>query len=164
MSLNITNARVIEFYKNHPMISVDTINVLFVEILEKLFSEISPNMDNDFALRLINEMKNITTIIDKIQNDTIQNFTLKSMELKREYIHDLQLILSNNNTNAIKPMLLEYTDILQDKTKLAIDDKINTINSSIENMKYIHLISNKTQVEIDKRVSEILKKFIIINL
>jgi hypothetical protein len=84
MSLNITNARVIEFYKNHPMINVDTINVLFIEILEKLFSEISPNMDNDFALRLINEMKNITTIIDKIQNDTIQNFTLKSMELKRE--------------------------------------------------------------------------------
>jgi hypothetical protein len=159
MSLNITNARVIEFYKNHPMISVDTINVLFVEILEKLFSEISPNMDNDFALRLINEMKNITTIIDKIQNDTIQNFTLKSMELKREYIHDLQLILSTNNTNAIKPMLLEYTDILQDKTKLAIDDKMNTLNSSIENMKYIHLLSNQTQVEIDKRVSEVLKKF-----
>jgi hypothetical protein len=81
------------------------------------------------------------------------------MELKREYIHDLQLILSTNNTNAIKPMLLEYTDILQDKTKLAIDDKINTLNSSIENMKYIHLISNQTQVEIDKRVSEVLKKF-----
>ena len=63
MNLSITNARVIEFYKLHPMINIDTINVLFVEILEKLFSEISPNMDNDFALRLINEMKNITTII-----------------------------------------------------------------------------------------------------
>ena len=159
MSLNITNARVIEFYKNHPMINVDTINSLFVEILEKLFSEISPNMDNDFALRLINEMKNITTIIDKIQNDTIQNFTLKSMELKREYIHDLQLILNTNNTNAIKPMLMEYTEILQDKTKLVIDDKMNTLNNSIENMKSIHIISNEKQIEIDKRVSEVLKKF-----
>ena len=159
MNLSITNARVIEFYKLHPMINIDTINVLFVEILEKLFSEISPNMDNDFALRLINEMKNITTIIDKIQNDTIQNFTLKSMELKREYIHDLQLILSTNNTNSIKPMLMEYTEILQDKTKLAIDDKMNILNSSIENMKSIHLISNEKQIEIDKRVSEVLKKF-----
>jgi hypothetical protein len=159
MSLTIINARVIEFYKNHPMINIDTINVLFVEILEKLFSEISPNMDNDFALRLINEMKNITTIIDKIQNDTIQNFTLKSMELKREYIHDLQLILNTNNTNAIKPMLMEYTEILQDKTKLAIDDKMNTLNTNIENIKSIHVSSNEKQIEIDKRVSEILKKF-----
>jgi len=159
MSLTITNTRVIEFYKIHPMISIDTINVLFVEILEKLFCEISPNMDNDFALRLINEMKNITTIIDKIQNDTIQNFTLKSMELKREYIHDLQLILNTNNTNAIKPMLMEYTEILQDKTKLAIDDKMNTLNSSIENMKSIHVTSTEKQMEMDKRVSEILKKF-----
>jgi len=159
MNLSITNARVIEFYKLHPMINIDTINVLFVEILEKLFSEISPNMDNDFALRLINEMKNITTIIDKIQNDTIQNFTLKSMELKREYIHDLQLILSTNNTNAIKPMLLEYTEILQDKTKLAIDDKMSSLNTTIENMKTVHLISNEKQIEMDKRVSEVLKKF-----
>jgi hypothetical protein len=141
------------------MININTINVLFVEILEKLFSEISPNMDNDFALRLINEMKNITTIIDKIQNDTIQNFTLKSMELKREYIHDLQLILSTNNTNAIKPMLMEYTEILQDKTKLAIDDKMNTLNTSIVDIKSIHMISNEKQIEIDKRVSEVLKKF-----
>ena len=159
MVLSITNARVIEFYKIHPMINVDTINVLFVEILEKLFSEISPNMDNDFALRLINEMKNITTIIDKIQNDTIQNFTLKSMELKREYIHDLQLILNTNNTNAIKPMLMEYTEILQDKTKLAIDDKMISLNSTIENMKSIHTISNEKQIEIDKKVLEVLKKF-----
>jgi hypothetical protein len=159
MSLQITNARVIEFYKKHPMISIDTINVLFVEILEKLFSEISPDMDNDFALRIINEMKNITTIIDKIQNDTIQNFTLKSIELKREYIHDLQLILSTNNTNSIKPMLMEYTEILQDKTKLAIDDKMNTLNSSLENMKTIHAVSNEKQNDIDKRISEVLKKF-----
>jgi len=159
MALSITNARVIEFYKNHPMINLDTINVLFVEILEKLFSEISPNMDNDFALRLINEMKNITTIIDKIQNDTVQNFTLKSIELKREYIHDLQLILSTNNTNAIKPMLIEYTEILQDKTKLAIDDKMNTLNTTMENIKAINLFSNEKQIQIDKRVSEVLKKF-----
>jgi hypothetical protein len=159
MSISITNARVIEFYKSHPMINVDTMNILFVEILEKLFSEISPNMDNNFALRLINEMKNITTIIDKIQNDTIQNFTLKSMELKREYIHDLQLILSTNNTNAIKPMLLEYTEILQDKTKLAIDDKMNTLNTTMENIKSINIFSNEKQMEIDKRVLEVLKKF-----
>ena len=159
MSLSITNARVIEFYKNHPMINIDTINVLFIEILDKLFSEISPNMDNDFALRLINEVKNITTIIDKIQNDTVQNFTLKSIELKREYIHDLQLILNNNNTHSIKPLLMEYTEILQDKTKLIIDDKMNNINNSIENIKNINQLSIEKQIEIDKRVSEVLKKF-----
>jgi uncharacterized protein (DUF1499 family) len=81
------------------------------------------------------------------------------MELKREYIHDLQLILNTNNTNAIKPMLMEYTEILQDKTKLVIDDKMNTINNNIENIKSIHTTSNEKQIEIDKRVSEILKKF-----
>jgi hypothetical protein len=81
------------------------------------------------------------------------------MELKREYIHDLQLILNTNNTNAIKPMLMEYTEILQDKTKLAIDDKMISLNSTIENMKSIHTISNEKQIEIDKKVLEVLKKF-----
>ena len=73
------------------MLNIDTINVLFVEILEKLFSEISPNMDNDFALRIINEMKNITTIIDKIQNDTIQNIEVASR--RGLFVKDTQMVL-----------------------------------------------------------------------
>jgi len=159
MSLSITNARVIEFYKNHQMLNVDTMNVLFVEILEKLFSEISPDMDNDFAIRLVNEMKNITSVIEKIQNDNIQNFTLKSIELKKEYINDLQMILNNNNTQSIKPLLHEYTEMLQDKTKIIIDDKFNNINTSIDSIKSINILSNERQIEIDKRVGEVLKKF-----
>jgi len=159
MALSITNQKVIDFYKEHPMLNFETMNILFIDILDKLFSEISPDMDNNFALSIIKEMKNVTTVIDKIQKDNINNFAMKFSEMKKEYIQDLQIILNNNNTNAIKPLLLEYTQILQDKTKLIIDDKINNIHTSVNDIKSINSISVEKQNEIDTKINEVLKKF-----
>ena len=141
------------------MLNFENMNILFVEILDKLFSEISPDMDNNFALSMIKEIKNISNVMNTMQNDNINNFTLKFLEMKKEYIQDLQLILNNNNTNAIKPLLLEYTQILQDKTKLIMDEKINGIHTSVNDIRTINTGCVVKQNEIDHKINEVLKKF-----
>ena len=156
MSLSVTNTKIIEFYTEHPMLNFETMNILFIEILNKLFSQISPDMDNNFALTLINELKNVTTSVNKIQTENNNIISLKFMEMKQEYIHDLQIILNNNNTNAIKPLLLEYTQILQDKTKIIIDDKININLIDIKNKNESVM---EKQTEIDNKINQVLKKF-----
>ena len=148
-----------DFYKEHPMLNFENMNILFVEILDKLFSEISPDMDNNFALSMIKEIKNISNVMNTMQNDNINNFTLKFLEMKKEYIQDLQLILNNNNTNAIKPLLLEYTQILQDKTKIIMDEKINGIHTSVNDIRTINTGCVVKQNEIDHKINEVLKKF-----
>ena len=141
------------------MLNFENMNILFVEILDKLFSEISPDMDNNFALSMIKEIKNISNVMNTMQNDNINNFTLKFLEMKKEYIQDLQLILNNNNTNAIKPLLLEYTQILQDKTKIIMDEKINGIHTSVNDIRTINTGCVVKQNEIDHKINEVLKKF-----
>jgi len=159
MSLSVTNQKVMDFYKEHPMLNFENMNILFVEILDKLFSEISPSMDNNFALSMIKEIKNVSSVMNNIQNENMNMFTLKCLEMKKEYIQDLQIILNNNNTSAIKPLLLEYTQILQDKTKLIMDDKINNIHTSVNDIKTINSSSVVKQNEIDHKINEVLKKF-----
>jgi hypothetical protein len=158
-SLSITNQTVIGFYKNHPQLNFESMNILFVEILNKLFSEISPDMNNNFALSIIKEIKNVSDCMGNLQKDNINNVSLKFAEMRKEYIQDLQIILNNNNTNSIKPLLLEYTQILQDKTKIIIDDKINTLHTSVNDIKSINGISVERQNDMDNKINEVLKKF-----
>ena len=159
MSLTITNTKIIDFYKEHALLNFENMNLLFIKILNKLFLEISPNMDNNFALTLMNELKNVTTSVDKIQIENQNIISLKFMEMKKEYIHDLQIILNNNNTNAIKPLLLEYTQLLQEKTKMVLDDKIGIINQSVNDIRSINNVSIEKQSEIDIKMNQVLKKF-----
>ena len=61
--------------------------------------------------------------MNKLHNDNVTNFTLKFAEFKKEYASDIKLILNNNNQENqlyIKPLLSEYNQILQDKTKILL--------------------------------------------
>lgn len=134
-------------------------NLLLVEILTTLLSSISPNLDNNLALSIINEMKQLGDNIDKYQTDSVDKFSTKIMEMKREYLQDLQLILNNNNVVSIKPLLNDYVNVLQDKTRIMLDDKISSVTSSIFDIKSINKSTLENQNILDNKVTDILNKF-----
>ena len=128
-SMNIDNKKVFDFYKENPTINFEDMNIMLVDILNKIVGEISPSMDSTFAFSIINEMKNINNKLNN--NDNL--FNNKFGEFKKEYISDINSILKNNNNDNIKPLLLEYNQILQDKTKIMLNEIITKNNEKINN-------------------------------
>jgi len=156
MSLTITNSAVIEFYEEHSMLDFEKMNILFVEILNKLMSEISPNMDSMFGLKILNEIAKLGKTFDKKQNESINNLSIKIAEVKKEYVSDLEKILNNNSNTSIKSIIMEYTEQLKENTK---DIIVDNLNKHVNDVKTINSISSEKQDKIDEKLKEVLKKF-----
>jgi rubrerythrin len=156
MSLTITNSAVIEFYEEYSMLDFEKMNILFVEILNKLMSEISPNMDSTFGLKIINEIVKLGKTFDKKQNENINNLSIKIAEVKKEYLNDLEKILNNNSNTAIKSIIMQYTEQLKENTK---DIIVDNFNKHVNDVKTINSISSEKQDKIDNKLQEVLKKF-----
>jgi hypothetical protein len=156
MSLTLSNIAVIKFYEEHPMLNFEKMNILFVEILNNLFSQISPNMDASFGLKVLNEITKIGKAINTGQNDNVKLLSSKLEEVKKQYIEDLEKILSNNNNNSIKPIIMEYTESLKLNTKNII---VENLNSHTNEVKRINVLATEKQDKIDEKLKEVLKKF-----
>jgi len=128
MSLQITNKRVIDFYKKNKNISFEEVNIFIVDMLEKILqSDNSPNLMNEMNKTLLclqSKMETMTQDISKIQNDTQNNLILKMMEMKDLYIEQLKSALTNNVSEKIQPILKEHTGTFMDKTKLLLNELI----------------------------------------
>ena len=128
--LTINNKNVFEFYEKTKL-DFEHVNIIFIDILKKLVDDLDSSLNNNLALKLIerfNMMDNKIGILDsslsRCQSELTNIFNLKLNEYRREYINDLKLILSSNNTDCIAPLIKETNNNLLDKTSLMIGELI----------------------------------------
>ena len=148
--LKLKNKTVWEFYDKHKHIKFEDINLICVNMLEKIFEASNPSLDINIASQLIESLKglqsqvsNIQDNVSKSQSDFSTNFSLKFMEFKREYIEDLKMILSTNASEKLAPIIKEYNESLLDKTRILIGEVIpktqESLSKNIENsIKTLH--------------------------
>ena len=98
MSLTTINEKVISFYKKHPSISFDHANLLLIDLMERLTED---TLNTSMVSQLVDKLKTIETDIKTVnesvnrhQQDTYTQLSLKMRELKSEYIEDVKLIFS----------------------------------------------------------------------
>jgi hypothetical protein len=130
-------------------------NLILIDILEQIFEATNPSLNSSIASQLIENMKvlqnqvsNVSEMFSKSQQDMNNSFTLKFMEFKKDYIEDLKMILSNNTSDRIAPIIREYNDALLDKTRIMINDVIpknqEILSKHIENsIEALHSSINK---------------------
>ena len=126
MTITITNKKVIEFYESNPNISIDHVNLLLVDMMEKMVHD---SINSSMVSQLLDRLKTVETDIkttrdsvSKIQPDIILSLTVKLMEMKKEYMEDIRSILTSNVSEKIAPVMKEYTNHLIDKTALLFQD------------------------------------------
>lgn len=148
--LKLKNKTVWEFYDKHKHIKFEDINLICVNMLEKIFEASNPSLDINIASQLIENIKslqsqvsNVQDTVSKSQTDFSTNFSLKFMEFKREYIEDLKMILSTNASEKLAPIIKEYNESLLDKTRILIGEVIpktqESLSKNIENsIKTLH--------------------------
>ena len=139
------NKKVWNFYNDHPSLDVENMNVLFVDVMENMLKEMDTSLNNNLASKLLENIKEIqnnliavTDNLNKFQTDFTVNFTDKLNEFKREYIEDMKMIISNNTSDKIGPLIKENNNILIDKTHLLINEIIPRGNETIlQNINHI---------------------------
>jgi len=156
-SLSCNNKKVFEFYQQHQNIDFETMNILFVNILEELNKDISTSLSNNIAVQLLSNVKNlhgqITIVneningvnesINKLHTETTYIFGSKFNEFRNDYIKDITLLLHSNTLDKIGPLLKENTGNMIDKTFIMINELIPKNNEVVlnqvrENLKTFH--------------------------
>uniref|UniRef100_A0A6C0ET76 SAP domain-containing protein n=1 Tax=viral metagenome TaxID=1070528 RepID=A0A6C0ET76_9ZZZZ len=134
-SLTITHPKVINFYKKHTGISFEQSSLLMVELLEQVVEEkmttsmVSQLVDN---LKMIeSQVRVVSESVTRYQEDIILKMNVKLMEMKKEYIEDVKIILSSNISDKINPLLKEQGDNLIAKTNLLLNELLPKTNDTI---------------------------------
>ncbi len=154
-NMALKNKFVWEFYDEHKNLNFEDMNILFVQIMQKLIENSNPSFNVNVVSQLIENVKHLQTQVSNVSDMFSKNasdmnscFTMKFMEFKREYVEDLKMILSNNTSDKVAPIIKEYNDTLLDKTRIMINEIIpknqETITKDIENsIKNLHSSINQ---------------------
>lgn len=117
----IKNPDVISFYQQHPNINIETINIFFIDIIKKLSTNLSSTMNDNNISKLLSMVTEMNTTLNKF--DT--SFSLKLMELKKDYMEELKQAMNNNAINEkgnMQSVLERNHDNLVAKTQLLLSE------------------------------------------
>jgi hypothetical protein len=139
--ISFSNKKVFEFYQQHKSLDIESINVLFVNILEMLYEDINPALSSTLASNLLEnirtlqqQMNTMNDTITKSQSDLSTIFAMKFIEFKKEYIEDLKMILTNTTSEKIAPVIKQYNESLLDKTQLLIKELVPKNNEQLSTL------------------------------
>jgi len=123
-TIAVKNKDIWDFYDKHKNLNFEEMNLILIDMMENMFESMNPSLNTTIASQLLDNMKslqnqvsNVTEMVSKSQTDMNTNFTLKFMEFKKDYIEDVKMILANNATERVAPIIKEYNESLFDKTK-----------------------------------------------
>ena len=133
--MSINNKKVFEFYSKYKSLNFENVNLIIIDMLDKINS--NPGLDNLMASQLLQNMSDmnnkifdLTDTISKIQNDNLVKINLIHTNVET----NIKNILSNNNNDKIAPMLKEFMQTYQDRTKIMLNDTIPKNYELISNM------------------------------
>ncbi|MHA1563058.1 MAG: hypothetical protein ACTSPA_13150, partial [Promethearchaeota archaeon] len=135
---NVTNNKIIEFYTQNPSINFEAVNLIFVDLFEKLLGDMNSAMNstiNSQILSTVSDLKgkvnSLSSSVSKLNNDITNSIYIKFQESKREYVQDITNIVSNNfsqNNDKLNSLLQQNNSQLIDKTTLLLNDVIPKSN------------------------------------
>ena len=180
-NMALQNKFVWEFYDEHKNLNFEDMNVLFVQIMQKLIENSNPSFNINVVSQLLDNVKNLQTQVSNVSDmfskntsDMNSTITMKLLEFKRDYIEDIKMILSNNTSEKIAPIIKDYNDTILDKTRLMFNEIIpknqEIISKDIENsIKNLHssinldtnmLLKNSVNKEsLDNFINSLEEKF-----
>ena len=136
--LTITNKKVYDFYSQNPGINLEAVNLIFVDLFERLLGDMNSAMNstiNSQILSTVGELKgevtSLSSSVSKLNKDITNSIYIKFQESKRDYIDDIKSIISNsssNNNDKLTSLLQSNNSQLIDKTTLLMNEVIPKSN------------------------------------
>ena len=158
--ITLKNKRVYEFYKSHTSISFETMNVFMVEMLEKMVDTSHPSLDQNLAHSLLEEMSKVKQQLEQTNREVHAQVLSKMSDMKKDYMRDLQLLMTTNNTDKLGPMVQQYNTTLEDKIKILMHELLpksqegvtQSLTSSLKDLH--HGIQRDTQTLLQSTITK----------
>ena len=125
--ITITNKRIWDFYNSNPNINVEAVNLIFLDLIEKINNDMSSTMTNAIHNEILSHVKDIKGNVGSMSNMLIVKFH----EINKEYIDNVKLIISKSSSENIEKM----TSTLEKNTDLfffKINQEIPMINTTMK--------------------------------
>jgi hypothetical protein len=114
--MSVNNKRLWNFYNTNTNISFEAVNLIFMDLIEKINNDMSSTMTNAINNEILSCVKDIKGNVGAITNTLIVKFH----EINKEYIDNMKLIISSSSSDNIEKL----TGTLEKNTEAFIS-KIN---------------------------------------
>lgn len=152
MELVVRNKTVIEFYKNHPHLDFEQVNLLLVNFLSNIIEDQDNGINKGLSMAILQQCSDSNIKVDLMSKDLL----IRMMDLKKEYLDELKSQMNNYDgkmSDKILKQLEINTDILIGKTNTSLSSIIlPTISDNVkrEMNNSVNQFKNELLLEISK--------------
>lgn len=182
--LTVKNKRCIEFYEKNSHIDFESVNLIFLDILEKLMNNMSQTLDDSYTreslktlletnkhlsnkLEIIGEsQKNTSTTVNHVQNTVSElntqitnNIYGKISDLRDKYIQDLRdAFKEKDNVVKINELIEKNNNVLLEKTSQILKEIIPRNQESYYNMLKHDILSLQSNFKQEQNQELLIEK------
>jgi hypothetical protein len=176
----LQNERICKFYEQNPTLNFEAINLIFVELFEKLLANVNTTMNATINSQILTNVNDNTKRIDDLNTfirhledkithlnlDITSKLTSKFVDVKKEYVDELRTIVIQNTNENMGTLLEKNNSTLIDKTSLLLNDVVPKSNhqsySQIQDsLRFFHKsLSDDTKVLLNHMDNNSLKDYI----
>lgn len=119
-----TNSRIVTFYRSNPSLSFDAVNLIFIDLFDKLLSEnpMGNTIQGQMLTTLTQLQDSFVQFKSTISNEVTSQVMVKLADIRKDYIEDVKTILQTNQVEKLGPLLEKNNHLLMDKTAIMMND------------------------------------------
>jgi len=141
-AITIKNKRIFDFVKNNPDIDLETLNLLMIDFIEKINTNMNKTLINTINKEILNSVKQLESKLQYENSKYVENIKT-TIELNSNKETEKINALLSKNTQEFSEKLNNFTSTSHDKFK----DSLNQINSSTINELKDHISKNSGSKE-----------------
>lgn len=136
-TITLTNKRIYDFYERNKGISFEAVNLIFLDLIEKINTDMTSAMQNTICGEILSSVKDLKGLVTSLNNSIM----VKIQDINKEFVGNVKLIIENASSDNTKTYVAE----LNKNTELFV----SRINNELP----------KNNNEINVRMKEILNTF-----
>lgn len=126
----IKDKTIIAFYNDNPNLNIIDMNLIFINILKKLSTNLNETLTNTINHKILSTLTDLSKDIFNFKQDV----SAKLHDTKKEYIDNIKLILDNSTMSAndkIQNIIEKNNETIVNKTTSIINDVIPKNNEKV---------------------------------
>jgi len=170
--MTLNNKRIHDYYKKNPSIDFESMNIVLLDFMDKISTDMSKVLQNTLQGQLLQEVKEIKSQLSVLQETVLG----KIAETNKSFLETLKLLLSMNSSehsDKIVQLMHKHSDTFIDKltnllpksqeeTQRKIQDQLNLLQKTIQCDFQQFMIQSKPETNLTEFISSFDAKLSIL--
>ena len=143
-TIKINNRRVYEFYNKNPNINIETMNLLLLDFINQIGTDMTKVMSNTLFGEILSNVKDIKQQV----NSLTDTFSIKIHDCNKDFMDTIKLVIgasTSENIDKIRTLLDKNTDEFVEKINVCIPKTQEISTNAIQEK----LLSIKESINVD---------------